>query len=439
MAGAGAACTLQNDTVKLGDSRIGVPVDSIVQVCAKVFVLGKELENPHARNQPLRENRGTGFAVAGLLPEDDSSAIVTAYHVVQAAHSIWAYAHSCPGVVIEASIAFVYPERDMAVLRIGRTLPALQLSKTQPSVGEAVVALGYPGELTYTAGTISRIDGKHIQTTATLNHGNSGGPLLRASDGTVLAVTLGQIEQVNSNFIAVDIAYLTIGLRRPRSGCVIDDVVLPLVYARDQSATRIASVHPTAASLLSANDIIAAIDGQPVTADGQVGVGLSRRNISEAIQLVAAPSVALDITPSGGGQNRRVVVPLLPRPDVFGLVSFVYERGPRQDNFGGIVVRPAYTDDIPWSSFLATMAAVAPYQAFLRMSHISAYKYNMRFDPTTLLRVAGRNVTTLADYAQAIESALESGTQVIVYEGPGNMLRYEFRAEQLFAREKRKL
>lgn len=69
-----------------------------------------------------------------------------------------------------------------------RPLPLVRFADVR--VGQRVVAIGHPLGLEYTVsdGIVSaKRDGLWLQTTAPLNHGNSGGPLLSA-DGDLLAI-----------------------------------------------------------------------------------------------------------------------------------------------------------------------------------------------------------------------------------------------------------
>lgn len=134
---------------------------------------------------------GTGFLIAEDL-------IVTAAHVVRGQAAI---AVLLNGQVSSAAVLGRDDEQDIALIRTARPLNGhtFTFSTAEQAMGEEVAAFGYPwGQpIGMTKGTISG-SGRHIntefgvrdhllQTDASLNPGNSGGPLL-ALDGTVAGV-----------------------------------------------------------------------------------------------------------------------------------------------------------------------------------------------------------------------------------------------------------
>jgi S1-C subfamily serine protease len=147
---------------------------------------------------------GTGFIVA-----TDGTAL-TNFHVVRGAASALAKFSDRPDPLSVDLIA-VSPDYDLAVVRVkfpdGEKLPApLQLAPAAPAVGADVYAIGFPEMgLTATRGIISgvrqfkdlppefRDDGRYandsqwLQTDCTINHGNSGGPLI-GTDGSAVGI-----------------------------------------------------------------------------------------------------------------------------------------------------------------------------------------------------------------------------------------------------------
>jgi S1-C subfamily serine protease len=125
---------------------------------------------------------GTGFLVGRHL-------VATAEHVVdgEVAFEIKAHGLTYTGRVIGSN-----PTTDVALIRTRSGIPGhiFHLTTTDPAVGAGVAVVGYPdnGPLTFTAGTVAALDGNvnlpglrrsHlVETDATINHGNSGGPLL---------------------------------------------------------------------------------------------------------------------------------------------------------------------------------------------------------------------------------------------------------------------
>ena len=143
------------------------------------------------------DERAAGALGSGFIIRADGL-IVTNRHVIVGARTVrvrLADAREVPARIVGAD-AFT----DIALLKVDAgTLPALRLrSSGTLSVGDAVIAIGNPFGLgqSVSAGIISArartleddpyVD--FLQTDASINRGNSGGPLV-ALDGTVLGVT----------------------------------------------------------------------------------------------------------------------------------------------------------------------------------------------------------------------------------------------------------
>jgi serine protease Do len=140
------------------------------------------------------------FAGSGILI-DDEGYIATNNHVVENARSI--YVELADGRTFHANITGTDALSDLAVIKIDATgLPYARWGDSSLlSVGEWVLAIGNAlGEgVTATQGIVSRLnvyvdvgDGNIlyglIRTTAALNPGNSGGPLVNMS-GEVIGIT----------------------------------------------------------------------------------------------------------------------------------------------------------------------------------------------------------------------------------------------------------
>lgn len=144
------------------------------------------------------ETVGSGFVVR-------PNVIITAAHV----------AHAAGNGLIVRSGAGTQPARvlgwrdddDIAVLGVPEVLPPIALSTEAPRVGEWIVVLGNPfgAGTTATAGIVSAVPGtitatpqlaRQIQINASVNPGNSGGPVCnlrgQAIGATTTFVTAGQ-------------------------------------------------------------------------------------------------------------------------------------------------------------------------------------------------------------------------------------------------------
>ena len=136
---------------------------------------------------------GTGFFI------NKNGYILTCAHVVLQSIKIWVSIPAFGKDKVEAEIISVYPEKDIALLRIvdkssklikhGK-IPHLELDDSDKLLfGKQVNAVGYPlgqDKLKITTGIISGYQDGLIQTDAPLNSGNSGGPLLL--DGKVIGI-----------------------------------------------------------------------------------------------------------------------------------------------------------------------------------------------------------------------------------------------------------
>ena len=157
--------------------------------------------NPLVPQQQRQQSLGSGFVV------DKAGHIVTNFHVVDGAKQVRVSFSS--GASMKATVVGTDPSSDLAVLKIdasSRALTPLPLGDSdQIEVGDPVVAIGNPFGLdrTVTSGIVSAIQraitapngytiDHVIQTDASINHGNSGGPLLNGR-GEVIGVN-SQIE-----------------------------------------------------------------------------------------------------------------------------------------------------------------------------------------------------------------------------------------------------
>ena len=139
---------------------------------------------------------GSGFATG-------PHTIVTNRHVVGGADTV--AAETWDGVPLHITSVKISPDHDLAIVTVSDTLTVwLPLALEEPNAGMPVTVSGYPKAkaLALTNGTvIEDIDGQDLYgesrvvlTTAKVQHGNSGGPMVNALGvvvGIVFAVTVG--------------------------------------------------------------------------------------------------------------------------------------------------------------------------------------------------------------------------------------------------------
>lgn len=126
---------------------------------------------------------GSGFVL------EDRSLVATAAHVVKSLQAPILVRTASASV--EAALAVLDEEADLAVLRVPRALPGrgLRLAAALPALGEWVVVLGCPfgTSPTATIGIVSALPGavleppelaRRLQLNAAINPGNSGGPVV---------------------------------------------------------------------------------------------------------------------------------------------------------------------------------------------------------------------------------------------------------------------
>lgn len=136
---------------------------------------------------------GTGMIV------DGNGNILTNEHVVEGATSVTVRLNG--GRTLQGRVVATDPDRDLAIVRVqSANLPTVKFGDSNAlQIGEDVVAMGFalnlPGEASVSRGVVSgvrpatRTDLKYVQTDASVNPGNSGGPLLNTRGEVVGIVT----------------------------------------------------------------------------------------------------------------------------------------------------------------------------------------------------------------------------------------------------------
>lgn len=173
--------------------------DTVVQIFSNIAEL--DLLQPY-KAPTQGTSTGTGFFI------NEQGEIITNAHVVDEAKSVWVQIPSLGKSILDVDVISVNPEKDLALLQLRQeglaqvrqelgSVPYVALGDSDTiRRSDEVLALGYPlgqQSLKSTTGIVSGRERHFIQTSAPLNPGNSGGPLLN---------TQGQVVGVNSAIIA---------------------------------------------------------------------------------------------------------------------------------------------------------------------------------------------------------------------------------------------
>ena len=251
-------------------------------------VVGIEVvQRQSTSKQPGRHGAGSGF----LFTPD--GLIITNSHVVERAETV--RVSLADGHTSQADVIGEDPSTDLAVLRIsGGPFPWISLGDSSAvRVGQVVIALGSPFGFQYsvTSGVVSalgrslrartgRLIDDVVQTDASLNPGNSGGPLV-TTNGHVIGVNTAIIMggQGLSFAIASNIVRFVVStlirdgrIRRSFIGVGGARVLVPRRIAREHALSntagiRVASVEPASsatASGIQIGDVIVKFAGTHV-------------------------------------------------------------------------------------------------------------------------------------------------------------------------------
>ncbi len=214
-----------------------------------------------ASKSVVRVDARRGRAGTGIVW--DSGLVLTANHVVEQEDDIQVVADDKS---TKATLVGRDPATDLALLKVdGLSAPAMPRAKVDDlRPGQIVLAIGRPGSLKATFGTISSVSSswrgwrgseiEHlIQTNAPLYPGFSGGPLVDV-DGRVVGMNSWVFGRGDGRAVAMDVAERVVAslkadgrIRRPYLGIGTQEVPLPEAVkakAKQDTGLLIVAVEP---------------------------------------------------------------------------------------------------------------------------------------------------------------------------------------------------
>lgn len=274
---------------------------------------------PAIVNVQVAGSKGQGSGSGVIF--SDSGLIMTNNHVVDGAQKM--QVQTTDGKTLSATLVGVDPETDIAVIKVDATgLPTAQLgTATQLKIGQPVVAIGNPlgleGGPSVSEGIVSalgrevRTDNSvlvdMIQTDAAISPGSSGGALLD-SDGNVIGITTAiGVSDAGAEGIGfatpIDVAHK-----------VANDIVdqgkadHPFLGIRGVDAPNsggaqvvdVTSGGPASKAGLQKDDVVTAINGDPVTT--MSGLKVKLRTFD--------PGTEVTLAVNRGGSTKDVLVTL---------------------------------------------------------------------------------------------------------------------------------
>lgn len=319
-----AADTNLDATLGSASTRVGLPDFATLaeRLAPSVVAVVSTVEASDEGGGP-RVVRGIGSGVVVSA----RGQVLTNEHVVASASKV--HVELVTHERIAASVVFADPRLDLALLQLdteveGLTPVELRAAPARP--GEWVMAVGQPYGLghTVTVGVVSGLgrdyvdlgrpkglesDGiwSFIQTDASINIGNSGGPLVDV-EGRVVGITTAVRSDGQGLAFAIPSAMArhflhevwTYGrVRHPRLGLRAEDAEAGTLPGRG-AVVRITGVDdggPSANAGLAAGDIILAVDGHAVTRVSQVAYWAE----------LAGVGADVDLTVVGGDGQAKIV------------------------------------------------------------------------------------------------------------------------------------
>lgn len=397
---------------------------------------------PEGESERIPGRTGLG---SGVIIREEGY-ILTNNHVVDGAEKITVRLKD--GREFQAEIKGTYPDADVAVLRLKGDVKDLSVAHLGDSdkvrVGEFAIAIGAPFELDYSV-TYGHVSAKgrgnlmglgalqdFIQTDASINFGNSGGPLVNL-DGEVIGINSmirgvgtgigfaipSNLARSVSDRIITDgkftPSWIGVGLReldgeeglRDAIGGTTEGAVIKSIRADG----------PASQSKLEPLDVIVKVDGTPVKSVDQVRSEIARK--------VPGKDVTLEVVRDG--KHQEVVVTPQSMPEG---ISPVVRRGPAQaapnlPPSDGLTLK-TINKELARENGISVNSGV-----LVTDVEEKSLGAKLGFQPGDIIVEAnGESVTSVKQLRQAIKSGKGSGVKLkIIRDGTREFLLYRDRQE----------
>jgi hypothetical protein len=167
-------------------------------------------------NHPLNMYGTKHYSGSGFFFCNNKRLILTCYHVVKYANNIeviYNIVYNC-----KATVKYIFPDDDLAIIEIDTNyndiipLEFFDLIDIKKNFVDDVYTIGFPlssKSIKMSKGIISGYQDSLIQTDATLNPGNSGGPLVLIKDDKykVIGINVSKDNDKNSEGIGFSVPY----------------------------------------------------------------------------------------------------------------------------------------------------------------------------------------------------------------------------------------
>lgn len=361
---AGAPVSFADLTQQLQPAVVNIATRQKVKVASSNPLAGTPFEGLFGAGGGAPQTREAGALGSGFIVSPDGY-IVTNNHVVTMDNQGLAdtvTVKMANGEEYPAKIVGRDPASDIAVLKIdaGKVLPFVKFGESSKArAGDWVIAIGNPFGLggSVTSGIISSVNRNtgagaydhYIQTDASINSGNSGGPMFDMA-GNVIGINNWIIAPSGGNIgigfaIPSDIAKPIVeklkggkAIERGYLGVdrvpVSDDLADALGIPHDQGEF-VRSVVPggaAAAAGIQEGDVVLRIGGQPITPDNSLSTVIAN----------TAPGTKVTIDLLRGGKPRSVTATVARRPSDDELQKQNFDpRAERDGGQGGVAQAPA--------------------------------------------------------------------------------------------------